>query len=81
VHLGISFDGTTTNVPAMGQRYAWERREIDLAAHEVIRASDVPLIGETSYRQMRVATERHSLRPRSLRRTLCRCSTNSRRPS
>ena len=57
MHLGIDFDGTITDAPAMRQRYARERWEIDLAAHEVMRAGAVPLIGEARYRQMSIATE------------------------
>ena len=57
MHLGIDFDGTITDAPGMRQRYARERWEIELAAHEVMRAGAVPIVGEDRYRQMSIATE------------------------
>jgi hypothetical protein len=52
VHLGIDFDGTVTNAPAMQQRYARERWGIELADHEVMRAGAEPVVGATRYREM-----------------------------
>ena len=57
MHLGIDFDGTITDAPGMRQRYARERWEIELAAHEVMRSGAVPIVGEERYRQMSIATE------------------------
>lgn len=57
MHLGIDFDGTITDAPGMRQRYARERWDIELAAHQVMRAAAVPIVGEERYRQMSIATE------------------------
>lgn len=57
MHLGIDFDGTITDAPGMRQRYARERWDVELAAHEVMRDGAVPIIGDERYRQMSVATE------------------------
>jgi hypothetical protein len=57
VHPGIDFDGTITDAPGMRQRYARERCEIDLAAHEVMREGAVPIVGKERCCPMSIATE------------------------
>ncbi len=52
MHLGIDFDGTITDAPAMQQRYALDRWGIELADHELMRAGALPIVAEERYRQM-----------------------------
>ncbi len=49
MHLGIDFAGTITDAPGVRQRYARERWDIELDAHEVMRDGAVPLRGEARY--------------------------------